>query len=167
MKRLLAVIVLLLVAFSARLHGQVVMRVEARPADGADRELTVTRSEYAALLNGRDAAGVSSLYTTDALVVLSDGERLSGAGDREPFHEAAAIGRATRERPVDPQRFEIAASASWGRVRHVRRGGGRWPRRDRRIRHDLYARRRPAVADFDRRPDDRRAAARGDLVRRA
>ena len=43
MKRLLAVIVLLLVAFSARLHGQVVMRVEARPADGADRELTVTR----------------------------------------------------------------------------------------------------------------------------
>ena len=97
MKRLLAVIVLLLVAFSARLHGQVVMRVEARAADGADRELTVTRSEYAALLNGRDVAGVSSLYTTDALVVLSDGERLSGAT------RSRAISRGCCNRACDPR----------------------------------------------------------------
>jgi ketosteroid isomerase-like protein len=115
MKRLLAVIVLLLVAFSARLHGQVVMRVEARPADGADRELTVTRSEYAALLNGRDVAGVSSLYTTDALVVLSDGEHLSGASAIEShFTRLLQSGVRPASVRLTPQRFEIAASGELG-----------------------------------------------------
>jgi ketosteroid isomerase-like protein len=115
MKRLLAVIVLLLVAFSARLHGQVVMRVEARTADGADRELTITRSEYAALLNGRDVAGVSSLYTPDALVVLSDGERLSGAGEIERhFSRLLQSGVRPASVRLTPQRFETGASGELG-----------------------------------------------------
>jgi uncharacterized protein (TIGR02246 family) len=115
MKRLLAVIVLLLVAFSARLHGQVVMRVEARAADGTDRELTVTRSEYAALLNGRDVAGVASLYTPDALVVLSDGERLSGASAIERhFTRLLQTGMRPASVKLAPHRFEVAASGELG-----------------------------------------------------
>jgi uncharacterized protein (TIGR02246 family) len=115
MKRLLAVIVALLVAFSARLQGQVVMRVEARGADGADRELTITRSEYAALLNARDVVGVSSLYTPDALVVLSDGERLSGAVAIERhFTKLLQSGARPANVRLTPQQFETGSSAGLG-----------------------------------------------------
>jgi ketosteroid isomerase-like protein len=115
MKRLLAVIFLLLVAFSARLHGQVVMRVEAQASDGAERELTITRGEYAALLNGRDVAGVSSLYTADALVVLSDGERLSGASEVERhFTKVLQTGARPASVRLAPQRFEVVRSGELG-----------------------------------------------------
>lgn len=115
MKRLLAVLIALLVAFPATLHAQVVMRVEVRSVDGAERELTITRGEYAALLNGRDVAGVSSLYTADALLVLSDGERLSGATEIERhFTKVLQSGVRSATVKLTPQRFEVVTSGALG-----------------------------------------------------
>jgi ketosteroid isomerase-like protein len=115
MKRLLGVVVALLVVFPATLHAQVVMRVENHTAGGVERELTITRGEYAALLNGRDVAGVSSLYTRDALVVLSDGQRLSGASEVERhFTKVLQSGARPASVRLAPQRFEIAASGDLG-----------------------------------------------------
>ena len=115
MKRLLAVVIALLVAFPATLYAQVVMRVEAGAVGGAERELTITRGEYAALLNGRDIAGLSSLYTKDALVVLSDGERLSGAEDvSRHFTKLLQSGVRPASVRLSPQRFEIAGSGELG-----------------------------------------------------
>lgn len=115
MKRVLAVVVALLVVFPATLYAQVVMRVEAGAVAGAERELTTTRGEYAALLNGRDIAGLSSLYTKDALVVLSDGERLSGA-DEVSRHFTKLLQSGVRPASVrlSPQRFEIVGSGELG-----------------------------------------------------
>ncbi|MGH3116124.1 MAG: YybH family protein [Vicinamibacterales bacterium] len=115
MKRLMAVVVALLVAFPATLHAQVVMRVESRIAEGAEQELTATRAEYAALLNGRDVTRLAALYTIDALVVLADGERLSGASEVER-HFAKVLQPAARNASIRlvPQRFEIARSGELG-----------------------------------------------------
>jgi ketosteroid isomerase-like protein len=115
MKRLMAAVIALLVAFPATVHAQVVMRVDPRVAVGAEQELTATRNEYAALVNGRDAARLAALYTTDALVVLADGERLSGFGEVER-HFAKVLQPATRRASIRlaPQRFEIASSGDLG-----------------------------------------------------
>jgi ketosteroid isomerase-like protein len=114
MKRLLAAAALL-VAFPVTLHTQVVMRVESRISEGAEQELMATRAEFAALVNGRDVSRLAALYTSDALVVLADGERLTGAADVER-HFAKLLGPAARHATVrlNPQRFEIARSGELG-----------------------------------------------------
>jgi uncharacterized protein (TIGR02246 family) len=115
MKRRLGIMAALMVTFPATLYAQVVMRVEARAAEGVEVELTAARTEYADRLNGRDAARLSALYTPDALVVLADGEQLSGAGEVERHFAKllqSAAGRTTVR--LEPLRFEVAQSGELG-----------------------------------------------------
>ena len=107
MKCTLALIVGVLVLPTSMTYAQVVARLDERVLP-ASTELLAVRAAFVDALNGRDAARLGALYTTDAVVVLSDGRVLRGASDIAAHFERTSSSRAAATLTLTPARFDAS-----------------------------------------------------------
>lgn len=105
MKRTLALIVGALVLPTSLTYAQVVARLEERVRP-ASAELLAVRAAFVDALNSRDAARLGALYAPDAIVVLSDGRRLHGAGEIGAHFERTSSSQAAGTLTLTPARFD-------------------------------------------------------------
>jgi len=113
MKRTLALIVGALVLPTSMTYAQVVARLEERvlPASEervlpASAALLAVRTAFVDALNSRDAARLGALYAPDAVVVLSDGRVLRGAGDIAAHFERTSSSGSAGTLILTPARFD-------------------------------------------------------------
>jgi uncharacterized protein (TIGR02246 family) len=105
MKRTLALLVGVLVLPTNTASAQVVARLEERVRP-ASVELNAVRAAFVEALNDRDAVRLAALYAPDAIVVLSDGRTLHGAGEIGAHFERASASRAGGTLTLTPARFD-------------------------------------------------------------
>jgi ketosteroid isomerase-like protein len=111
MKRTLALIVGALVFPTSMTYAQVVAQLEER-VHPASAELVAVRAAFVDALNSRDAARLGSLYAPDAIVALSDGRTLHGAGEIGAHFERTSASRAAGTLTLTPTYFD-----SYGEIR--------------------------------------------------
>ena len=104
MKRTLALIIGALVLPSVT-DAQVVARLEER-VGLASAELLAVRAKFVDALNSGDAARLGSLYAPDAIVALSDGRTLRGAGEIGAHFQHTSSSRATGTLTLTPTRWD-------------------------------------------------------------
>jgi uncharacterized protein (TIGR02246 family) len=105
MKRTLALLVGALVLPTNATYAQVVARLEERVRP-ASLELNAVRAAFVDALNNRDAIRLGALYAPDAIVVLSDGRMLHGAGEIGAHFERTSSSRAAGTLTLTPARFD-------------------------------------------------------------
>jgi uncharacterized protein (TIGR02246 family) len=89
------------------MQAQVVARLDDRVRP-ASAELAAVRTAFVDALNSRDAVRLVALYAPDAVVVLSDGRVLHGAGEIRPHFERTATSEAAGTLTLTPARFDVA-----------------------------------------------------------
>ena len=105
MTRTLALIAGALVLSTTTAHAQLVARVEERVRP-ASTELAAMRAAFVDALNTRDAVKLAALYTPDAVVVLSDGRVLHGAGEIGAHFDRTSSSSAAGTLTLTPGRFD-------------------------------------------------------------
>jgi uncharacterized protein (TIGR02246 family) len=74
----------------------------------ASAELLAVRTAFVDALNSRDAARLGSLYAPDAIVALSDGRTLHGAGEIGAHFERTSSSSAAGTLTLTPARFDAS-----------------------------------------------------------
>jgi uncharacterized protein (TIGR02246 family) len=105
MKRTLALIVGALLLPASVSYAQVVARLEERVRP-ASAELSAVRAAFVEAFNSRDASRLGAFYAPDAIVVLSDGRMLHGAGEIGAHFERTSSSRAAGTLTLTPSRFD-------------------------------------------------------------
>ena len=105
MKRILTLIVGALVLPTGTAYAQVVAQLEERVRP-ASAELLAVRTAFVDALNSRDAVRLGSLYAPDAIVALSDGRTLHGAGEISAHFERTSSSTAAGTLTLTPARFD-------------------------------------------------------------